>query len=66
MAHSFESSRPEHQILEMSIPEGHYQADQKYGKGMRSPMIGQLPTETGLESHETRVSGTGMGSSQGE
>lgn len=63
MSHSFESSRPEHQIHEKRIPaEGHAHLDQKYDKGMRSPMLGQLPMESGLSSPEVAGgAGTGEG-----
>lgn len=48
MGHSFEQSRPDHQIMEKSIPSGHAHLDQKYDKGMRSPMVSQLPMDAGL------------------
>jgi hypothetical protein len=53
MGHSFEKSQPGHQIHEMRRPDGHAHLDQKYDKGMRSPMLGQLPQEAGLESPST-------------
>lgn len=60
MGHSFEKSQPGHQIHEMHRPDGHAHLDQKYDKGMRSPMIGQLPMEAGLESPATSAeSGSG-------
>jgi len=57
MSHSFETSRPEHVIHEMHRPDGHAHLDQKYDKQMRSPMIGQLPMEAGLETPSTTVEG---------
>lgn len=60
MSHSFEQSRPDHQIIHKHIPEGHAHLDQKLDKGMRSPMVGQLPQANGLESPETAT-----GSSEG-
>jgi hypothetical protein len=53
MSHSFEQSRPSHQIINKHIPEGHAHLDQKLDKGMRSPMTSQLPMANGLESPET-------------
>lgn len=50
---SSEMSRPEHMIMEKHIPSGHAHLDQKYDKGMRSPMTSQLPTEAGLASPST-------------
>jgi len=50
MPHSFEQPRPDHQIHNMKMPMGHGAADQKHDKGMRSPMVGQLPMANGLES----------------
>lgn len=62
MSHGFESSRPEHQIHEKHIPEGHAHLDQKHDKGMRSPMLSQLPMESGLASPEVAGgAGTGEG-----
>jgi hypothetical protein len=52
MSHSFEKSRPDHEVHEMHRPEGHGHMDQKLQKGMRSPMLSQLPMESGLESPE--------------
>lgn len=49
MPHSFEKSREDHQVHHMHIPSGHAHLDQKYQKGMRSPMAGQLPMANGLE-----------------
>lgn len=61
MPHDFEQSRPDHQIHEKHIPEGHAHLDQKYDKGMRSPMIGQLPhMVNGLESPQ-EAPGVGRG-----
>ncbi len=60
MSHSHEMSRPEHQIMHKHIPEGHAHLDQKYDKGMRSPMLSQLPTEAGLGSPELEP-GVGQG-----
>jgi len=50
MAHKFESDRPEHRVHNMRIPTNHSHLDQKHDKMGRSPMIGQLPMENGLES----------------
>lgn len=62
MGHSFEQSMPHHVIHEMHRPDGHAHLDQKYDKGMRSPMIGQLPMEAGLESPSNSAEGgTGHG-----
>jgi len=60
LSHSFEQERPDHKIHKMNIPQGHAHSDQKYGKGMRSPMVGQLPMDNGLESPESD-SGSGGG-----
>lgn len=50
MAHSFEQDRPDHQIHHLQIQHSHAGHDQKYAKGMRSPIAGQLPVEASLES----------------
>lgn len=50
MAHDFEKSRPEHTIHNVHMPMGHGHLDQKLGKGMRAPIVGQLPMANGLES----------------
>ncbi len=63
MGHDSEMSRPEHQIHHKRIPDGHAHLDQKLDKGMRSPMLGQLPQEAGLESPETATEGSGHGDS---
>lgn len=64
MGHSFEKPQPGHQIHEMHRPDGHAHLDQKYDKGMRSPMIGQLPMEAGLETPgTTEQGGSGHGDS---
>lgn len=57
MGHGFEQSRPEHTVHDMHRPEGHAHLDQKYDKGMRSPMNSQLPQEAGLESPSTSAEG---------
>lgn len=63
MAHNFEQSRPDHEIHHKHIPEGHAHLDEKHHKGMRSPIVGQFPTESGLESPEMEPGvGSGMGS----
>jgi hypothetical protein len=56
---SSEMSRPEHQILQRRIPEGHAHLDQKLDKGMRSPMVNQLPMDFGLEQPELDVDNGG-------
>lgn len=53
MGHSFEQSGPGDTIMNMSRPEGHAHLDQKFDKGNRSPWIGQLPMDAGLNSPET-------------
>lgn len=63
MAHSFEHDRPEHRIHHMHIPEGHAHQDQKFHKGGRSPMVGQLPMEGGMASPEVAP---GIGSEQND
>jgi len=52
MSHSFEKPRPDHSVHHVRMPEGHGGSDQKLGKGMRSPMVSQLPLANGLESAE--------------
>lgn len=66
MAHSFEQSRPDHMVMEKHIPAGHAHLDQKLDKGMRSPMISQLPMEAGLSMPENApgVDGSGHGDSE--
>lgn len=66
MGHSFEQSRPEHMVIEKHIPEGHAHLDQKLDKGMRSPMVSQLPMEAGLSQPEDApgINGAGHGSSE--
>jgi hypothetical protein len=64
MGHSFEKSGPGDSIMNMHRPEGHAHLDQKLDKGMRSPMLAQLPVEAGLVSPETSAqSGSGHGDS---
>lgn len=64
MSHSFEQSGPGDSIMEMRRPEGHAHLDQKHDKGMRSPMLSQLPMDAGLASPETSAqSGSGHGDS---
>ena len=64
MSHSFEQPGPGDGIHEMRRPEGHAHLDQKLDKGMRSPMIGQLPMNAGLESpSESAQNGSGHGDS---
>lgn len=53
LGHSFEQSGPGDTIMNMSRPEGHAHLDQKFDKGNRSPWIGQLPMDAGLNSPET-------------
>lgn len=63
MSHTHEQSRPEHQIMEHHIPTGHAHLDQKYDKGMRSPMASQLPDpDVTLGTPETAP---GLGSGEG-
>lgn len=50
MGHSFDHPRPEHTIHHIRMPQGHGHVDQKLGKGMRAPIVGQLPMSNGLES----------------
>ena len=52
MSHSFEKGMPHHSVHPVHMPMGHGEVDQKFGKGMRSPMVGQLPLDNGLESPE--------------
>lgn len=52
MAHQFEQDRPDHKVHHMHIPEHHAHMDQKFDKGGRSPMVGQLPIDSGMESPE--------------
>jgi len=50
--------------MNMHRPEGHAHLDQKLDKGMRSPILGQLPMDAGLVSPETsEQSGSGHGDS---
>jgi hypothetical protein len=64
MGHSFEQAGPGDSIRNMHRPEGHAHLDQKLDKGMRSPMLSQLPGGAGLESPETsEQSGSGHGDS---
>lgn len=51
----FEQSRPDHEVHELHIPTGHAMIDQKHGKGMRSPIVGQVPNVD----HGTQTSGPG-------
>lgn len=59
MSNSFEQSRPDHMIIPQQRPQGHAHMDQKYDKGMRSPMVGQLPMDAGLEMPESDTLGSG-------
>lgn len=52
MGHSFEKSREDHQVHEIGHPSGHAHMDQKLHKGMRSPMAGRLPMDSGLQGPE--------------
>lgn len=64
LSHSFEQSGPGDSIMEMRRPDGHAHLDQKLDKGMRSPWVGQLPMDAGLESPATSgQSGSGHGDS---
>jgi hypothetical protein len=40
----FEQSRPDHEVHEIHMPQGHGYMDQKHQKGMRSPIVGSVPT----------------------
>lgn len=57
MSNTFESSRPEHKLMEMTRPEAHAHLDQKFDKGMRSPWLSKLPSGAGLESPSTSDQG---------
>lgn len=64
MSHSFEQSGPGDTIMNLRRPEGHAHLDQKLDKGMRSPMLAQLPMEAGLASPATSSQdGSGHGDS---
>jgi hypothetical protein len=64
MGHSFEQSGPGDTIMNMHRPEGHAHLDQKLDKGMRSPILSQLPMDAGLVSPETSAqTGSGHGDS---
>lgn len=64
MPHSFEQSGPGDTIHNFTRPDGHAHLDQKLDKGMRSPWVGQLPMDAGLESPATSSqSGSGHGDS---
>lgn len=52
MPHNFEAERPDHKIHNVSIPRGHGHMDQKLEKGMRSPLMGQLPIDSGIQGQE--------------
>lgn len=62
MGHSFEHNRPDHQIINHNMPQGHAHLDQKYDKGMRSPIVSQFPADegAGVASPEFEP-GVGMG-----
>lgn len=69
MGHSFEGSRPEHSVSPVSMPMGHGMSDQKYGKGMRAPIVSRLPmggetvgqeVDGGISSSGDHVGGGGM------
>ena len=59
MSHSTEMSRPDHQIHQLHIPQGHAHLDQKTQKMGRSPMASQLPQMNGLESPEQEPGSSG-------
>jgi hypothetical protein len=40
----FEESRADHEVHTMHHPQGHGLLDQKHAKGMRSPMLSQIPS----------------------
>ena len=40
----FEESRPHHEVHEIRHPMGHGLQDQKYQKGMRSPITSSIPS----------------------
>lgn len=64
LGHSFEQSGPGDSIMNLHRPEGHAHLDQKLDKGMRSPMLAQLPQDAGLETPATSSqSGSGHGDS---
>lgn len=57
MPHSFEQSGPGDMIMNLSRPDGHAHLDEKHDKAGRTPWLGQLPQEAGLESPEVSSQG---------